>query len=299
MSTARRKPRDYRFFGKFSWYQPGVGGMFGLFAWLLVGTLLGAMVTMAFGAIYTGESALEYSMLVSYPVQFIPAMLYAASRSRVASMNTEGRKLDSNNFGKAGGLVCALVAVVSTLAMGLCAELPTMILPPVPDALKSIFEGMTQGSIWANLLCVSVFAPFFEEWLCRGMVLRGLLGNGMKPVWAIAVSGLFFALIHMNPWQAVPAFMLGCLFGYVYYRTGSLKLTMLMHCTNNTFAVICGNIDSLKEMDSWKDVLPAGIYWVMVAAALLLVVLSVRLYSKIELKSEEGNLDKVPSFFDA
>lgn len=71
--------------------------------------------------------------------------------------------------------------------------------------------------------------------------------HGIKPVWAIFWSAVFFAFIHLNPWQAVPAFILGCLFGYVYYKTGSLKLTMLMHFTNNTFSLIFSNIDKFKD----------------------------------------------------
>ena len=38
-----RKRGNYKFLDKFSWYIPGVGGMFGLLAWLLVGALLGGI----------------------------------------------------------------------------------------------------------------------------------------------------------------------------------------------------------------------------------------------------------------
>ena len=151
-----------------------------------------------------------------------------------------------------------------------------------------------------NLLCVSIFAPIFEEWLCRGMVLRGLLNakreDGSRvssPFWAIVISSLFFAAIHGNPWQAIPAFTMGCLMGYVYYRTGSLKLTMLMHCVNNTFAVICSHIDSLSEMENWTDVLPGNPYWILFAVCVLLIALVVLEFSKIPLTSQQGNCDRI------
>ncbi len=76
------------------------------------------------------------------------------------------------------------------------------------------------------------------------------------------ISAVFFAVIHLNPWQAIPAFLLGCLFGYVYYRTGSLKLTMLMHFANNTFALAVAHIDAFEEAESWLDVLPGARYWI-------------------------------------
>ena len=132
------------------------------------------------------------------------------------------------------------------------------------------------------------------------MVLRGLLTRTrMKPFWAIVVSALFFALIHMNPWQAIPAFLLGCLFGYVYYKTGSLKLTMLMHFTNNTFALICGHIDSIKDMDSWRDVIDAPAYWLVLACSVLITALVVLAFRRIKLLHPQGNMDPVPSIFDS
>ena len=130
------------------------------------------------------------------------------------------------------------------------------------------------------------------------MVLRGLLGNGVKPVWAIVISALFFAFIHLNPWQAVPAFLLGCLFGYVYYKTGSLKLTMLMHFANNTFSLLLSNVDALEDADSFLDVFPGGRYWVIFFACLLLLVLIIRSFNRIPKENPEGNLDPVKPLFE-
>ena len=97
----------------------------------------------------------------------------------------------------------------------------------------------------------------------------------------------FFAFIHFNPWQAIPAFMLGCLFGYVYYKTRSLSLTMLMHCVNNTLAVVLGQIDSLKDMKSWMDVLEPQLFWIIFAACVLFLVLGVRAISRIHVVDSE------------
>ena len=124
--------------------------------------------------------------------------------------------------------------------------------------------------LWVTLLSVSVFAPVFEEWLCRGMILRGLLKH-VRPVWAMVISSLIFAVIHMNPWQALPAFILGMLFAYVYYRTGSLKLTMLMHCANNTFAALLSQNERLAEIESWTEVMPLPMYAALVAVCILIV----------------------------
>ena len=227
-------------------------------------------------------------------------MMYAMYKSRGNALFDTGYEMDSRHFGKFGAAVISILVMLSTLALAFDMDMVNALMPPMPEWLENMLKGMTQGKFWVNFLCVSVFAPFFEEWLCRGMVLRGLLNysrsegrRGIRPAAAIAISALFFAAIHLNPWQAVPAFALGCLFGYVYYRTGSLNLTMLMHFTNNTFALIISNIDSIKDAENFMEVMPGWAYNSIAAVCLVFLVFAVREFSKIELTSPQGNCDEV------
>lgn len=291
---------NYKFLEKFSWYVPGVGGMFGLLAWLLVGALFGGLATIILQAAAGPEAVKEYGNLLSYPLMFIPPMLYASIKSSRLSMDNDGFKLDNDNYAPVGGLMCVILAIVGTLALGFCSEAVTNLLPDMSKQLEDLMRSLTGGNFIVNFITVSIFAPVCEEWLCRGMVLRGLLCKSrIKPFWAIIISALFFALIHFNPWQAVPAFLLGCLFGYVYYKTGSLKLTMLMHFTNNTFALVCGHIDALKDMNSWADVIEQPLYGTLLAAFAILTALVVLGYRKVTLLHPEGNIDPVPSIFNS
>ncbi len=291
---------NYKFLEKFSWYVPGVGGMFGLLAWLLVGALFGGLATIILQAAAGPEAVKEYGNLLSYPLMFIPPMLYASIKSSRLSMDNDGFKLDNDNYAPVGGMMCVILAIVGTLALGFCSEAVTNLLPDMPKQLEDLMRSLTGGNFIVNFITVSIFAPVCEEWLCRGMVLRGLLCKSrIKPFWAIIISALFFALIHFNPWQAVPAFLLGCLFGYVYYKTGSLKLTMLMHFTNNTFALVCGHIDALKDMNSWADVIEQPLYGTLLAAFAILTALVVLGYRKVTLLHPGGNIDPVPSIFNS
>ena len=218
------RPRNYEFLHKFSYYIPNVADMFILLAFLLLGGLLGNLVVLPMVALMGQDAGMQYGMLVSYPLMFIPAMIYASVKSRGNSFTKDGLLLDSNkHFKPHGGALCALLVVLATLAAAFCSDAILASMPDMPPALEELLKGLTSGDdFFVNFLMVSIFAPFFEEWLCRGMILRGLLGTKVKPVWAIVISAVFFAVIHLNPWQAVPAFLLGCLFGYVYYKTGSV-----------------------------------------------------------------------------
>ena len=270
--------------------------MFALLGFLILGGLLGSLVSLIFTAVAGRAAALDYGMLLSYPIMFLPAMFYVAAQSRNRSIESAGFALDSSNFAPQKEWICKLLVVVGTFAMAFCCDALTKVLPPMPEYLQEVLKGLTTGKFWVNFLLVSIMAPFFEEWLCRGMVLRGLLNNGkMHPVWAILISALFFALIHANPWQALPAFALGCLFGYVYYKTGSLWLTMIMHFTNNTLALVVSRI--WPDAESWIDVMCVNRYWLFFALALVVLGLVIVAFSKVKTRSPKGNCDPVPALF--
>ena len=291
----RHKGRaSYELFSNYSHYLPGIGGMMMLFLLFLLGSLLGSLLsglfTLAMGK--TAEIA-SYSMLIAYPVSFIPPLLYASAQSRRNEMFDTGYAVDSNNFGSKGAAMMALTVSLATIAAAFVTEPLSAALPDMPAFLEEALKSMTNGPLWASLLSVSIFAPLFEEWLCRGLVLRGLLSR-MKPWAAICISSAFFAILHMNPWQAIPAFILGILFGYVYYRTGSLKLTMLMHCVNNTMATIISRIPSLEDAETFMDILSPWKYAGIYAACAVILICAIIILKAIPIKDQKmGGCDKV------
>ena len=285
---------SYELFSNYSHYLPGLGGMIGLFALFLLGSLLGSLISGAFVlAMGASDTVLLYSMLVAYPVSFIPPLLYASAQSRRNEYFDIGYALDSKNFGPRGGIAMAFIVSIATLAAALVCEPVSVMLPDMPETLKKSLELLMDGPLWAALLSVSVFAPLFEEWLCRGLVLRGLMKH-MNPTGAILVSAAFFAILHMNPWQAIPAFLLGIFFGYVYYRTGSLKLTMLMHCVNNTFSLLLSKIPGLEDIESFMDILSPWAYAGIYVACVLMLASAVILITGIPVKDTKmGGCDEV------
>jgi len=282
---------NFKILGSWDHYVPGVADLIVLFLMFLLGAIVGNVVSLLIVKFLGPEAGQEYGTLIAYPLMFLPPMVYSATLSRMGNLFKEGVRLDSSHFGEKGGLVCALVASAGVLAAGFCADSVNSLLPEMPEWLENVLKSLTQGKIWISLLCVSVMAPFCEEWLCRGMVMRGLLRNGTKPFWAIVISALVFAIIHLNPWQAVPAFIFGCFFGYVYYKSGSLRLTMLMHCVNNTFAVILSHIEPLKDLDNWQDVMSPANYWSVLVACAVVVFLTVKVFSRIPQENPKGNFD--------
>ena len=286
---------SYDLFSTYSYFLPGLKGMLMLLIMFLLGSLLGNIVIAVLSLCLSSQFAMEYGTVISYPLMFVPPMLYASYQSRKAEFSAwaeEGSTcipLDSSNFGRLGGWKLAVVASIATIAAAFIAEPINTLLPEMPEFLKQALEQLTEGPLWVAFLSVSVFAPLFEEWLCRGLVLRGLLRK-FNPASAIMVSAAFFAILHMNPWQAIPAFLLGLLFGYVYYKTGSLKLTMLMHCVKNTLALITSRIPSLADAETFMDIISPWAYVCIYIASVLFVAAAI-----ITFKGIPQNRDEQPS----
>lgn len=285
---------SYDLFANHSHFVPGYGGMFMLFAMFLIGAILGSILTGAL-ALISPEFSAMYGTVISYPVMFIPAWLYASAKSRRDEFFETGYALDSSNFGRLGGFSMAVIVSIATMATAFMADSLNSIMPETPEWFEKAMEQIMDAPVWITLISVSIFAPLFEEWLCRGLVLRGLLQK-THPVSAILVSAAFFAILHMNPWQALPAFLLGVLFGYVYYKTGSLKLTMLMHCVNNTLAVVFSKIPSLEEAEGFADVLSPWAYAGIFLACVAFVVAACVVLRNIQFSKEgaRSNCNEIP-----
>lgn len=284
----RHKGRgSYDLLSTYNSFMPGYIDLVWVVILLLVGTFIGSMLLGIFILAGYADLATKYGMLISYPMMFIPAMLYSSVQSRRNEGFADGYAIDNNNYGRHKGITMSFAAAVMSIATAFAIEPISMLLPEMSEEMKLAMELLLNGPAWVTLISVSVFAPFFEEWLCRGIVLRGLLKK-VGPAWSIIISALFFALIHMNLWQAVPAFLMGLVFGYVYYKTGSLKLTMLMHCVNNTMAFVVSRIPSLADMEYFADVLSPWAYAGVYAAACIALISGFILLKGIPQK--EGDL---------
>ncbi len=86
-------------------------------------------------------------------------------------------------------------------------------------------------------LFLLIEAPILEELLFRGVLFGGL--TKIMPIWpAILLSGLVFAVIHVNAATLIPLWFLGSAFAWLYVRTGTLLAPMTVHFTFNAVNLI-------------------------------------------------------------
>lgn len=93
---------------------------------------------------------------------------------------------------------------------------------------------------------LAVLPPIFEEIAFRGILMQSLrrFGDGF----ALLISALLFGLFHLNMVQAPYAFLLGLWFGYLVLRTGSLRISMVLHaCINLSAGVMSILMNGMGE----------------------------------------------------
>lgn len=121
-------------------------------------------------------------------------------------------------------------------------------------------------------ISIGLVPAFCEEFLFRGLILRNLLPYSGRI--AIIVSAVMFGLMHQNIYQIIYTTVAGIVMGYIYYKTGSLWCTVLMHFFNNSVSVvelvIYGNVENAEFVNLMIDIS------LMVAGVLCFTVLTVR-----------------------
>jgi membrane protease YdiL (CAAX protease family) len=105
---------------------------------------------------------------------------------------------------------------------------------PVSPSMMEFFESLSieEAGVLGSLFLMVIVAPFTEEFLFRGLILRGLLQHHSAK-WAIVISALLFGLFHLNPWQGIPTTIAGLLLGWLTLETGTLWPAILIHAANN------------------------------------------------------------------
>lgn len=166
----------------------------------------------------------------------------------------------------------ALMAVASfTIAQS---NLPVLIdrFFPIPEGQLLVFEQyLTADSPW-QLIGIFFVAAIIPA-ICEEIAFRGVIQRGLRNTYgarhAVVWTGLLFAVLHLNPWNFIGLWSLGCLLGYVTERTGSIRPAILLHMLNNAFALA---VFYVQGRDAWEE-RPEFIawYWTLLAGIVLIL----------------------------
>ncbi|HJO03707.1 MAG TPA: CPBP family intramembrane glutamic endopeptidase [Acidobacteriota bacterium] len=102
-------------------------------------------------------------------------------------------------------------------------------------ALEPLLHTETTGELILLLFGGVLLAAVCEEVLFRGLMLQ-LLARGRSWGVPIFITGLLFALFHLDIIGLLPRTLLGVYFGILVWRSGSVFPAMVAHGANNLLA---------------------------------------------------------------
>lgn len=149
-----------------------------------------------------------------------------------------------------------MVILFTILLQPLSAAINAISMLFVDNAVTSISEAVIEMPFFVILFMISVFGPFSEEFVFRGIIFRGYKKTG-SVFWSVLWSALLFGLMHMNFNQAAYAFALGIMFALLVEATGSLWSSVIAHMIFNMPSVftmylsdyIYSNFYSMEQVD--------------------------------------------------
>lgn len=147
------------------------------------------------------------------------------------------------DLGVAGLALLAAVPLTATVILGTQAisQAMGMDIPEVGHDMLARMRESTDLELVLLMVSAVVAAPLLEELVFRGLAqsaLASALGRDRRWLAVVVVSLVFVSVHGSSAWQTLPGlFVLSCVLGWLYERTGSLWPSILAHAGFNALNV--------------------------------------------------------------
>ena len=182
------------------------------------------------GDITGSDVIMSWTMLGGF---ILLTVVYLGRRYVELSFGSIEKRMVWSAVGMAVLIAAAYVMVLVTVFVLIDIE---QITPKEFESLNEKVEHLFPGI--AGVLYGCIFCPILEEIGFRGILLGGLLKSRCRPWLAILVTALIFALFHGLGVHFVVSLVFGIILGWLYWRTGSIILCMIIHVVNNSLSFI-------------------------------------------------------------
>ena len=118
-----------------------------------------------------------------------------------------------------------------------------------------------------GILYEALLGPVTEELVLRGIIFpvaRQKRGN----LYAIIISSIFFALIHMNGIQLITGLFMGVIIGYAIVLTDNVYIGIIIHAVNNSFSLFNAGVLNDKVWSMYSD---GGFIQIVVGIIILII----------------------------
>lgn len=213
-----------------------------LLLWLVLSSLVGALVASPPTLPASSPEPLQQGILawVTYLV-LVALTMGQAWRAGLRPSDVVGAQVSASALGRMSMLSLPLLGMALVCTYGVFAPLsliwPGAVHVWLIEDVPVFYDGGPPYPFLANLAgvtAVAIAAPFAEEWLFRGLLLRRWAAK-----WGITSgvvgSSLVFGVLHAD---IVGAFLFGVAMCALYERYGSLWPPIAVHAANNVLVAV-------------------------------------------------------------
>jgi uncharacterized protein len=296
-----RNSRNFSFTGQ-------LGVLLGLFG---AGLVLGAIISAGVWIAMTGRpllsmgndllnpkyydaimwiQAISTFFMFFLPVYFFALICYR-NPSKFIGFNT--------NFNLKQILIVLVIVILTFPLSGALAELNKII--PIPrnwevyfkkkEAERALEEGVliSINSFYRyilSMIMIALLPAVFEEVCFRGGI-QNILTRWFKGPWAaIILTAIIFSAVHVSYYGFLVRFALGIILGFVFYYSGSLWLSILVHFLYNGLQVTALYFATMAHNKPAKDVEANFPMWVGIIAFALIIYAFIH-FRKISLEQQQ------------
>ncbi|MBR3427019.1 MAG: CPBP family intramembrane metalloprotease [Bacteroidales bacterium] len=250
---------------------------------VMISSLIGIALSAVF--LFAGDLGMKIGQGISSIMMFVvPPIVYYSITRKEHQMRALGfRKLTPPWWLIFIGVAIMFVSIPVTATLttwnegmslgGAFSKLEDLI-KNLEETAKATTEKMlnvnTIGGLLLNLVIIALIPAIGEEMTFRG-VLQQSLTRKMNPHIAIILSAAIFSFFHFQFYGFLPRMFLGALLGYMFYITGSLWTSILMHFVNNGSAVVLYYLDNkglIEDAEHWGETQST---WIIAASAAITI----------------------------
>lgn len=250
---------------------------------LLICTLIGGVV--AYDGVGNDINRLKIGQAISSLLIFAgpPLILYAITRKQ--PLRSLGFRKPNTGWMFLVGLVLMFISLPVTNQLGTWNENMNFgglfqkmeeILKGLENTASDITQQMlavdTFGGLLVNLLVIALIPAIGEELTFRGVLQQSLVRGCKNHNMGIILTAAIFSFIHFQFYGFLPRMFLGIILGYLFYYSGSLWVSILMHFINNGTAVLIAYLQHKGIVDvDYEHFGSTSSVWLVVLSLVLTV----------------------------
>lgn len=205
--------------------------------------LIVSIITTIMVAIILGNEFTSQLTIILIPTLIISSIISILFMKWPLNMLSFKQEITPSGISPIWNIIVLIASMLGIYSINLLTEFTEL-----PNNLQDILPEMTKSVM--GFFCIGILGPIAEEFIFRSAILGYMLRNGVNAKLAIIISALIFGIIHLNPAQIPYAFLIGVIFGVIYYKTRNIILTVILHIVINSSSSLAINIYSKEELNA-------------------------------------------------